>query len=39
MLVNTKGQIERLDKFEDECGAPLLAFATQVRRKMTALEN
>ncbi len=38
MLVNTNDQIEWLDKFKDECGAPLLAFVTQVRRKMTYLE-
>ncbi len=39
MLIATNGQIQRLEKFKNECGSDLFAFVSKVRRKMTALEN
>ena len=39
MLEIQNKQIEKLGKFKDECSAPFLAVVTQVRRKMTDLEN
>ena len=38
-LEDTTGHLEQLAKFKDKCSAPLLTFVTQVKRKMTAIQN